>query len=197
MLKCADCGSKFDRPGTRGKLPTLCLDCKKQRRRVRTNNWHRANPEKVQRHKKRKPPITTVICIECGLDFPRPGTFGPLRVRCAECKAVHLVRRQRASGMRRRLATYGITLEQYEEMLANQDGSCAICRSDWSSKGPNIDHDHSTGEVRGLLCQACNQAIGQLRDDPAIIIAAAEYVRRGGYAHGDTDPQIGTTLVVP
>jgi hypothetical protein len=74
---------------------------------------------------------------------------------------------------------YGITLEQFDRMLQNQHGKCAIC------KGPNpkatnwhVDHDHVSGQVRGLLCFACNTGIGQLQDDPNVISAALSYVRK-------------------
>ncbi|MDM4722765.1 endonuclease VII domain-containing protein [Micromonospora sp. WMMA1363] len=80
---------------------------------------------------------------------------------------------------------YGMTIEEYAQLLVKQDGRCAVCRS--ISPGSNrarsdlsfcVDHDHVTGHVRGLLCQACNRAIGMLKDDPDIIEAAARYVRR-------------------
>lgn len=79
---------------------------------------------------------------------------------------------------RRRLRKYGLTDEQYAEMLDQQDGRCAICRTDdYGIKGPQIDHCHDTGQVRGLLCNRCNLGIGQLGDDPERMEAAARYVR--------------------
>lgn len=79
-------------------------------------------------------------------------------------------------------ANYGITPEQYDEMLAYQQGRCAVCGgTDPFAKHHNlfaVDHDHITGKVRGLLCAKCNTGIGQLRDDPDLLIAAAAYVRR-------------------
>jgi hypothetical protein len=74
---------------------------------------------------------------------------------------------------------YGLTLAQYNDMLASQGGVCAICRRQCES-GRNlaVDHDHRTGEVRGLLCRLCNQAIGQFRDNPITIWRALEYVAR-------------------
>lgn len=56
---------------------------------------------------------------------------------------------------------YGLSLEQYDEMLANQNGVCALCyRSSKPRKWLDVDHNHSTGEVRGLLCMACNRSLG-------------------------------------
>jgi hypothetical protein len=58
---------------------------------------------------------------------------------------------------------YGLTLESYEEMLLKQEGKCAICESGFGDKKPNlpnIDHNHITGKVRGLLCSPCNIVLG-------------------------------------
>lgn len=89
-----------------------------------------------------------------------------------------------------RLWRYGLTPEAYAALLAVQDGLCAICRTN-DPKGArislwNVDHDHSCcpgtkscGEcIRGLLCGPCNRAIGQFGDDPAVVEAAAAYLRR-------------------
>lgn len=76
---------------------------------------------------------------------------------------------------------YGLTLEEFDELLAQQGGGCAIC----GSPDPNaqhgvwhVDHCHKTGRVRGLLCGPCNTGIGQMRDDPARLRAAADYLER-------------------
>jgi hypothetical protein len=61
--------------------------------------------------------------------------------------------------------------------LAAQGGGCAICgRPPTESRQLDIDHDHRTGEVRGLVCNPCNQGLGLFRDDPFLIMAAATYV---------------------
>ena len=74
---------------------------------------------------------------------------------------------------------YGITLDYFESMLSKQNGGCAICGgTGWGKGGPNVDHDHKTGKVRGLLCACCNMSIGGLGDDPKIVRRAAEYLER-------------------
>lgn len=77
---------------------------------------------------------------------------------------------------------YGLTPEKYQEILDKQNGVCAICKTkpnfDKWKKRFAIDHCHSTGNVRGLLCDACNRGIGMLKDDPNILISAAEYLAR-------------------
>lgn len=73
---------------------------------------------------------------------------------------------------------YGITLEEYEAMFSAQGGVCLICLlPERSGKLLAVDHDHATGEVRGLLCNGCNVALGMFLDDPERIERAARYVR--------------------
>ena len=64
-------------------------------------------------------------------------------------------------------------------MLEDQGGVCAICKGPPNGRYDKyvIDHDHRTGNVRGLLCNNCNAAIGFLRDDVELVDAAARYLR--------------------
>lgn len=74
---------------------------------------------------------------------------------------------------------YGITLADYEAMLDAQGRCCAICSTDkpgGNAKHWHVDHCHSTGRVRGLLCSRCNLAIGQFNDDPELLIRACVYL---------------------
>lgn len=58
---------------------------------------------------------------------------------------------------------FGLTVDQYEEMIKVHDGKCAICEAGFTStRNRHIDHSHSTGKVRGLLCTRCNLALGQV-----------------------------------
>jgi hypothetical protein len=78
----------------------------------------------------------------------------------------------RSGELRRR---YGISPAEYDALLAKQGGVCAICRK--RSKGRLcVDHCHLTGTVRGLLCHACNVALGALKDDQASLVAALAYL---------------------
>lgn len=70
--------------------------------------------------------------------------------------------------------SYGISVEQFEDLLIQQVGRCGLCTAPMLN--PCIDHDHSTGAVRGLLCFSCNIALGHLRDDPQLCEQAA-YIR--------------------
>lgn len=71
---------------------------------------------------------------------------------------------------------YGITLDEYEAMEVAQNGCCASC-GDAKKPGRklDIDHDHKTGRVRGLLCGKCNRAFGMLNDDPERVMALVAY----------------------
>ena len=72
---------------------------------------------------------------------------------------------------------YGITFDDYEAMLKAQNGLCAICGGQCSvKKRLSVDHDHTTGAVRGLLCIKCNCAIGYLKDSTDLARKALEYL---------------------
>lgn len=76
---------------------------------------------------------------------------------------------------------YGITPERYDELLAEQCAVCAICgggEADARLYKLHVDHDHATGQVRGLLCGSCNTGIGLLKDDPIRLELALAYLRR-------------------
>jgi hypothetical protein len=74
-------------------------------------------------------------------------------------------------------ALYGISLVQYEQLLEQQGGVCAICgRSPRGRPVLDVDHDHLTGIVRGLLCGNCNRAVGLLDDNPDLFDKAKAYI---------------------
>lgn len=111
-----------------------------------------------------------------------PGVIDAKPARVAYKRRYYLENKVRIKDMMRRnrfLKRYGITPEKYEGLLVYQRHCCAICLSlapgKWSL---HVDHYHATGEVRGLLCLACNTALGQFRDDPRLLRRAADYVDR-------------------
>lgn len=112
-------------------------------------------------------------CRGCGTDITGR------RSDVVWCSQSCAARRPERAAVRRRatLKQYGLSVEEFEAMLAKQRGRCAICggtepkHTNWS-----VDHDHVTGQVRGILCSACNTGIGQLQDDPDIIRKALDYV---------------------
>lgn len=79
---------------------------------------------------------------------------------------------------------YGITLDQYNDMLQMQDNTCAVCKQPEITvrRGAVIplavDHDHATGKVRALLCRGCNTAIGCAGENPEVLRQLATYVEQ-------------------
>ena len=109
-----------------------------------------------------------------------------LSARCRPCSAKYVkvwrannvdkVRRdQRASHVRRE---YGLGWEEYERMHQEQFGCCAICFSAIDLlKTTHVDHCHSSGRIRGLLCLQCNSGLGQFEDDTERLMRAIMYLR--------------------
>jgi hypothetical protein len=77
--------------------------------------------------------------------------------------------------------THGITLDQFNDLFKSQGSACAICKG-VSPKGKNwhVDHCHSNGNIRGILCHPCNLMIGQAADNPETLLAGAKYLRGFG-----------------
>lgn len=74
---------------------------------------------------------------------------------------------------------YGLSAEAYHALLTAQKSVCAICQRPPMGRGElHVDHDHTTGVVRGLLCQKCNQGLGQLDDSPERLRQALAYLAR-------------------
>lgn len=69
---------------------------------------------------------------------------------------------------------YNMTVEERDVLVKEHDGKCAICES---AVKLNIDHDHATGKVRGLLCHSCNVSLGHFRDDVQLLEKAITYLR--------------------
>lgn len=70
---------------------------------------------------------------------------------------------------------YGLSQEEYAIMVERQGNGCAICGS---TVKLNVDHDHATGKIRGLLCHGCNVSLGHFRDDTMVLKRAIEYLER-------------------
>lgn len=102
-------------------------------------------------------------CVHCGGPLP----LQRQRFCSDDCYVAH-----------RRPEKYGLTQVELDVLLA-QNSVCAICHTDnWTKKGPQVDHDHLTGAVRGVLCARCNAALGLLGDDPARLRSAIAYLER-------------------
>lgn len=75
---------------------------------------------------------------------------------------------------------YGISLAEYNDLFLRQEGCCAICKQHQTSfkRQLFVDHCHTTGSIRGLLCTHCNLILGQAKDSVVVLLAAAQYLTR-------------------
>lgn len=134
------------------------------------------------------------VCRTCGEmkladDFHRHQ--GGRRVHCKECmRAQHRARYRSTNGKDRVFdqslrRLYGITLDEYNQMLARQEHLCALCgeRPD-TSRRMHVDHDHATGKIRALLCHHCNLLIGNAKESTERLRQAIAYLER----HQDNRP---------
>lgn len=80
---------------------------------------------------------------------------------------------------------YNITADNYNQMVAEQNNACLICESPATSPTSLfVDHNHDTGEVRGLLCHHCNTALGLFKDSPQLLKKAVSYLEdKGDYSN--------------
>lgn len=106
----------------------------------------------------------TGICRKCG-----PVSLRRRAHNLFQC--VNIVRPARNEQLKK---LYGITIEQYEEMVMACDSRCHICGV--KIETPHVDHNHLTGEIRGLLCGNHNRGLGLFGDDPELLRAAAAYL---------------------
>lgn len=135
-------------------------------------------------------------CTKCGETLPlerfSPNKrSGARKSYCKPCQASVMRQRRlefpeaiKAAERRRHLKrTYGLTPEEYDRLLTVQGGVCRICSQPERRRYAGrlmlmtVDHDHQTGAVRGLLCYACNSALGLFGEDPERLLAAVAYLR--------------------
>jgi hypothetical protein len=185
---CPDCGE--ERPvdeftKDRRRRDGLAFYCREHaRQRLRESKIRRMGPPSRRHAVGRDVPDGFKWCPDC--DAVKPLAEFP-RTRASRsgvytyCKPCHNVRGKAAKDkvggsrtyhLKRR---YGITAEDADAMFEEQEGLCAICEM---APAEHVDHDHEAGSVRQLLCFNCNGGLGQFKDDPAVLRAAASYVER-------------------
>jgi hypothetical protein len=122
-------------------------------------------------------------------------TKGGLKYECKECANYRAKAHYRESILKHHKdkrkrkyinlnSKYGVEENIYEEILREQDGKCAICGNRETAKHHNgevkslaVDHNHDTGEIRGLLCQKCNVGLGHFKDNPTLLQNAIAYLQ--------------------
>jgi len=90
----------------------------------------------------------------------------------AKYRAVH----KKSLSLKNRIARYGLPRAVFEALWKAQKGACAICHIEFAQQEYHIDHDHSTGVVRGILCVACNVGLGVFKDMPQLLMNALAYL---------------------
>lgn len=115
-------------------------------------------------------------CHRCG----GPKSKGMGKRICDDCRAKcpNVIHRR----MYRACSTFGIEFADCERLHAKQNGCCVICgekeQLDSKGRGLHMDHDHFSGNIRGLLCARCNLMIGYARDKPHILRRGADYLEQ-------------------
>jgi hypothetical protein len=106
------------------------------------------------------------------------------RGRYTRPENVATAKESRAAGRKKK---YGMSVADFDAMLAAQGGGCAICGvvANDAHLDLHVDHDHATGVVRGILCPPCNHGLGMFRDNPARMAVAIEYLTRSAVAQSD------------
>ncbi len=139
---------------------------------------------------KNKSLTTCKRCTKCNImkmfkDFYTNGAKG-LHCWCKECEKAKRKKYCKANKEKMTLAhrkwciknTYGMTLEQYDQMFEDQGGVCKTCgKVNRDGRRLYIDHDHETGKVRGLLCHRCNSLLGYVKDDIDILQNMIAYLK--------------------
>jgi hypothetical protein len=138
----------------------------KGKTRFETGECQRASEKKCSLCKEVKPAVEFYLS-----NTNRDGLHGWCKV-CSDRRTVE--------NGRKRL--FGVTPEQFDEMLNSQNGRCAICNKPHSADKRSfaVDHDHKTGKVRGLLCSRCNLTLGQLEDNIELFQSAIIYLNLHG-----------------
>lgn len=162
MIECTTCGARkaIDEFSIRenGQRRKQCKAC----RQSKVSVWHRSNADKM-------------LAYHRTWSATNPERVREYRKRMQEKDP--LLNRTKA------LRRYGLTLEDYENILSAQGGVCAACGEPelvatyrGKPRPLAIDHDHATGHIRGLLCSSCNVALGYARECPKRLRALAVYI---------------------
>lgn len=116
--------------------------------------------------------MTRRPCAQCGKNRALHLFASDRARKCSDCLKAN---RKRAARRRHVLETYGLSETDLARLLEYQGKVCAICQGERPYE-LNVDHDHETGHVRGLLCRRCNKVLRDVRDCRSILLRAADYL---------------------
>lgn len=119
-------------------------------------------------------------CKECRRKYKRTDSYKRQARNSKTAARYARYEQYRLAEMKREMRKYGITVEIYNALLLEQNNSCATClrAAKEFTKRLAVDHCHTTGKVRGLLCSQCNTALGKYRDDIETMERAITYLKR-------------------
>ena len=142
-------------------------------------------------------PYNMSVCSDCG-EYKKLDCFQScksnskgiergVKIYCKDCMSKRHASSDRVANRERMREihmkrSYGITRDDYKEMVISQNGVCAICgKAETAKRGGSIlplavDHCHYTGEIRGLLCSSCNKALGYFYDNVDTLQKAIDYI---------------------
>lgn len=150
--RCEQCGAEYEIARRRQRFCSETCGIENRKDRVKAGRL---------KDKSTRPP-----CVRCGK--PIAAERSRKAVYCSwNCRS-----------LARRHVAYGLTPDELVELLAAQP-SCGICGfDDWGAgpKGPQVDHSHTTGAVRGILCNNCNNGLGRFKDSRELLLKAADWV---------------------
>lgn len=106
---------------------------------------------------------------------PRKGR-SEVKFACKTCMQFYNSRSKTYRRNWNRLKKYGLTPEQFQKMVEEQQGACAICLKKFVEE-PCVDEDHKTKQIRGLLCDDCNVGLGRMKDNIPALLKAVEYLQ--------------------
>lgn len=180
--ECKSCGGYFA-PGFYYQHRRLCKDCYNRQRRIKANTppneRHMTKEEARSRRDGGK--TRCKVCEEwkdAATQFYKKTAF-----TCKACRNSHIIEHRRNSGTDFAYylwAKYRIREAEFTERLTAQEGRCALCERELKPRATAVDHCHTTNRVRGILCYACNAALGMFKDDPSLLRKAARYVENLG-----------------
>jgi hypothetical protein len=140
-----------------------------ERKRAASRRWHHENSESRKEYKKKHYRENIDTILQKSKDWRKAN---PEKVRATRLKS-----------------DYGLTPEQWDQMLTDQGNSCFLCHATepGNKSGWHTDHCHTTKKVRRILCYRCNTGLGKFKEDPELLERAAAYIREFREIHGASE----------
>lgn len=151
----------------------MSIEEKRKKQRENVAKWRKANPEKVKElnaisHRKHREKILAHKKMKYD---ENPSEY--------QRRALKWYHAHKEKDRARRVSKYGLSLEEYIQLIEDAK-TCPLCNDSFENNPRVLDHDHKSGNVRGVICRRCNSGIGFLREDVDILLNAIHYLKKGG-----------------